>query len=150
MAATPTPASPPKKVSLGGILRLRCPACWTGAMFANPLKMHPRCPHCDYVFDRGNGYFIGAMYSSYLLSLGVATVVGTSLFLLGWEVWPIVGACAVAVSVAGPLAIFPYSRVLWVWAESDGWLHDGQEDVATLRQRHLERARGKTQTPGPE
>ncbi len=135
------------KVSLPGILRLRCPACWTGAMFAGPLRMNPRCPHCDYQFDRGNGYFIGAMYSSYLLSLGLAAVVAGALFWAGWSVWPIVGACAIAVSLAGPLAIFPYSRVLWVWAERDGWLHDGQEDVATLRARHLQKARGAARPP---
>lgn len=120
-----------------GALRLRCPACWQGAMFAHPLKMNEHCPHCNYQFDKGNGYFIGAMYSSYTLSLGIAMALAGLLWWLGWSTWAIVAASSAAVVLVGPLLVFPYSRVLWVWVEREGWLHDGSEDNVALRRRYL-------------
>lgn len=130
---------------LRGVLRLRCPACWQGAMFLHPLKMNDHCPHCRYQFDKGNGYFVGAMYSSYTLSLGISVVVAALLWWLGWSTWTIVAASSAAVLLAGPLLVFPYSRVLWVWVEREGWLHDGTEDNATLRRNYLAQRGGEMQ-----
>jgi hypothetical protein len=116
-------------------------------MFRHPLAMHPACPGCGYVYDRGNGYFIGAMYSSYTLSLGAAVVVAAALWWAGAGVWTIVGVCAALLAVAGPVLVFPYSRLLWVWVEREGWLHDGEEDVESLKRAHL--ARGQRRSADP-
>jgi len=137
------PISPDTPVPLGkkllGVLRWRCPACWTGPMFARPWQMHDRCPHCKYQFDKGNGYFIGAMYSSYALSLGLAMLLAVGLFLAGFTTAQNLTVVGLVLTLVGPLVILPYSRVIWVWVERDGWLHDGQEDVARLRREHAER-----------
>jgi uncharacterized protein (DUF983 family) len=143
----PPPTAAPRR--LLGVLRLRCPVCWQGAMFAHPLRMHDQCPHCAYTFDKGNGYFVGAMYSSYTLSLGIAIVLAGLLWWAGWSAWPIVAACSAVVALLGPLAVFPYSRLLWVWIEREGWLHDGSEDNDALRQRYLASRGGKKIPPGP-
>ena len=129
-----------------GLLRLRCPACWQGHMFVHPLKMNEHCPHCNYTFDKGNGYFVGAMYSSYTLSLGVAVVAAAVLWWLGWSTWSIVAASSAVVVLVGPLLVFPYSRVLWVWIEREGWLHDGTEDNETLKRNYLAQRGGPAGT----
>lgn len=115
-------------------------------MFARPWQMNERCPHCKYQFDKGNGYFIGAMYSSYGLSLGLSMVLAVTLFFAGLSTAQNLTVVGLVLTVVGPLVIFPYSRVIWVWVERDGWLHDGQEDVARLRREHAERA-GLPQKP---
>lgn len=108
-------------------------------MFRHPLAMHRCCPDCGHQFDRGNGYFIGAMYASYALSLGLGIVTALAARLLTGSVGITVGAAAAVVLAAGPLWILPTSRVLWVWVERDGWLHDGAEDTETLKRAHLAR-----------
>src|SRR5436190_14514542 len=62
------------------ILRGVCPRCRQGRIFAKPmwrgiLAMHERCPVCGLKFDRESGYFLGAMYFSYLLMAVPAVVV---------------------------------------------------------------------------
>ncbi len=103
-------------------------------MFAHPLKMNAQCSHCGHVFDRGNGYFIGAMYSSYLISTGSGILLLAALVLTGHlslhfpfteRDWLALVAVAVFVLVLGPLITFPYSRVFWVWAERNGLWHHG-------------------------
>ena len=51
------------------ILKLRCPKCCQGKVFARWLTMHEACPHCGASFRREPGYFLGAMYFSYALAI---------------------------------------------------------------------------------
>ena len=53
---------------LRAILRQRCPRCRRGRMFRGRLTMNDPCPVCGLVFQREEGYFLGAMYVSYALS----------------------------------------------------------------------------------
>src|SRR4051812_24822754 len=66
---------------LGGVISTveaiweqRCPRCRDGRIFRASLwrgflAMHDVCPVCGLKFDREPGYFLGAMYFSYLISL---------------------------------------------------------------------------------
>lgn len=141
------PVTLPVSTKLGRALRLRCPVCWDAPMFRHPLHMHAQCTGCGYVYDRGNGYFIGAMYASYTLSLGGAIVVATALWFAGVELWTIVAICSLLLAIVGPAVVFPYSRLLWVWVEREGWLHDGNEDVESLKRAHLARHGGNMLPP---
>ena len=38
--------------SLARGLRLRCPRCGGGKLFAGWFRMHPRCAKCDFKFER--------------------------------------------------------------------------------------------------
>jgi len=77
--------------------------------------MHERCPECGHHFEREPGYFLGAMYFSYPLSI---VVLGVATLLIHWlrPDWRL----DLAVTGAGlPLlvcvpAIARYSRVLWM------------------------------------
>src|SRR6476660_7816409 len=53
------------------ILRQRCPRCRQGRMFRGRLTMNDPCPVCGLVFQREEGYFLGAMYVSYVLSTAI-------------------------------------------------------------------------------
>ena len=69
-----------------------CPECGTGRIFAGRWRMNPVCPACGTVFERGPGYFTGAMYFSYAIGIPIIAA-GTLLvwWLTGWPLhWSVV------------------------------------------------------------
>jgi uncharacterized protein (DUF983 family) len=97
------------------ILRLRCPRCLHGKVFKGSFAMNDPCPECGLVFQREEGYFLGAMYVSYLLSSAVLL----PLFFAGRALWPkldsflLVGLITLLYLPLVP-AVFRYSRVVWM------------------------------------
>jgi hypothetical protein len=84
-------------------------------VYAGALRMHENCPDCGHHFEREPGYFLGAMYFSYPLSLLVLGLF-TALIHALWPSWRLDVAVTVAVL---PLllcvpAIVRYSRMLWM------------------------------------
>ncbi len=95
------------------IIRLRCPRCAAGAIFASLFRMNSRCPVCALEFEREQGYFVGAMYFSYALALAVVLPVVVVMLLLGFGAAPIYGVSCLVLVVASPF-LFRYSRVIWI------------------------------------
>src|SRR5437868_3140102 len=62
----------------------RCPGCLEGRIYAGVLRMNDDCPVCGHHFEREPGYFLGAMYISYPLSL---VVIGLCLWVIT-SIWP--------------------------------------------------------------
>jgi len=100
----------------GTILRQQCPECGEGRVFEGRWRMNERCPVCGVKFERGPGYFTGAMYFSYALGLPLiaAGVLLGKLFLV--PSWPLHWILAVVWVVSLPLApaMYRYSRVLFI------------------------------------
>jgi uncharacterized protein (DUF983 family) len=69
---------------LWAVVRMRCPRCRRGRMFKGLLQMNDPCPVCGLIFEREEGYFLGAMYVSYVLG---CAVVGAAYFLAA-ALWP--------------------------------------------------------------
>lgn len=73
-------------MNLTSIFLNKCPGCSTGSFFIsnNPFnlakfdKMNSKCPHCGEDFERETGFYVGAMYASYALTIAY----GVGLFLL--------------------------------------------------------------------
>jgi len=92
--------------------------------------MNKACPHCGLVFEREPGYFLGAMYVSY----GISIVVLGLLMLVGHLLFPDVDLGAMVLIAAAvylpfvPMA-FRYSRV--VWMHFDRWAWPEQEPGRT-------------------
>lgn len=76
--------------------------------------MNARCPHCDLRFEREQGYFIGAMYIAYAMSLPVGAVLLLSTWLATH--WTFLQCCGLALVFYLPFVplIVRYSRVLWL------------------------------------
>lgn len=105
-----------KKISaVESILRLRCPRCRRGKVYAGLIRMNPRCSVCDLKFERESGYFIGSMYVSY----GFATVIVGLALLLLYRLLPttpdiiLFGLGCLCLIPFVPL-IIRYSRVIWM------------------------------------
>jgi uncharacterized protein (DUF983 family) len=97
------------------ILRQRCPVCLEGRMFSGSFTMAPRCPKCGHEFERETGFFQGAMYVSWALSVGMFAALA---LLANWFLAPRVGlplAFALAIGAYFPVvpALYRYARVIW-------------------------------------
>lgn len=109
---------------LTGILTGKCPKCGEGDIFIHQtvLKniftpvMHKSCNHCGHVYEKESGFFWGAMFVSYALTVAeaVATFVLCSLFFTDnfddRVIWIIAAVILVLVNVN-----FRYARILWMY-----------------------------------
>lgn len=113
--ASQLPPSPPLTlgVLLGRALRLRCPLCGEGPLFAGWLKMHSRCNHCGLKYEREPGYFLGASYINYgFIVLPVTFLYIVLHFQFGWPNESL--RWLIAICLIMPLITFRYSRAIWL------------------------------------
>lgn len=85
---------PPKKTRLGALLNNRCPKCYEGRLFnshACDLKrvseMPAGCPECGEDFAREPGFYFGAAYVSYALTVALWIALFVALTCFDWWGW---------------------------------------------------------------
>jgi hypothetical protein len=90
-------------------------------MFRGVFTMNDPCPICDLLFQREEGYFLGAMYASYVLAGILMAIIYFPLaaLLRNWNGVPV---SLIAVLIFLPLTpiVFRYSRTLWIYFERAG------------------------------
>lgn len=100
------------------LLHQRCPACREGKIFRGLVTMNDPCPVCGLLFQREEGYFLGAMYISYFLSSGF--------YLVSHAVWSVIRddwfsyttmLLATATFLPFVPVIYRLARVLWIYLE---------------------------------
>lgn len=109
---------PMSRVNIRQILKsglwLRCPRCGVGPLFKGFFAMHPQCFNCALKFEREQGYFVGAIYVNYAVTVLIA--------LSGYFVLDVYAGLSLAqqlvlwvsFAVLFPLFFFRYSRSLWL------------------------------------
>ena len=101
----------------GRALRLRCPRCGRAPLFRGWFSMNTVCAVCDLRFERAQGYWVGAIYVNYGMTVGIAV---TGFFLLralaDWQTGAQL-ALWIPFVVLFPLWFFRYSRSLWLALE---------------------------------
>ena len=117
-----------------------CPRCGSGHLFTSWFKMVDRCPRCDYLFDREEGFWLGAYVVNFAVAEGVVglLIVG---FILAEAAAQDTGGVAIApwivagviLAVVNPLLFYPFSKT--IWTAIDLILHAGRttEDRRTTR-----------------
>lgn len=106
---------------LGSVLKNKCPRCSKGDLFLtkNPYsfsdidKMPDTCPNCGQKYWIEPGFYYGAMYVSYALTIALSVAVFVAMIVL-WEFdikWYL-GLNLAAMAVLFPL-IFRLSRSIW-------------------------------------
>jgi uncharacterized protein (DUF983 family) len=103
-----------KETLVGAILKLKCPRCREGKVYAGLFRMNPVCPVCGLKFEREPGYFLGAMYLNYGMGgvVLIGWILGLVLFTSLPFFWDVASAAALLVLLT-PL-IFRYSRVIFM------------------------------------
>ncbi len=112
-----------KNELLPSILNTRCPRCREASMFKYPLhrfikfsQMHKHCPNCGMRFEVEPGFFIGAMYVSYAMSVGLVFIVGLLVYTVFNDpsLWVYLVSVGVMLVALLPV-LFRYSRVLYLY-----------------------------------
>jgi uncharacterized protein (DUF983 family) len=91
------------------------------SIFTGFPRMWERCPNCGLKFEREEGYFLGAMYISYVL--GLITIVVFALLLWAATSWSLQKITLLAILLFLPFAptLTLFSRVLWIYLD---WVID--------------------------
>jgi uncharacterized protein (DUF983 family) len=109
-------------VPIRAIFHQVCPRCRRGPIFRlplwrGPLATYERCPVCGLKYEREPGYFLGAMYFSYMLSIPPGLAIVLLLWRsTGWDFDVVMMAAFVAWLPFVPL-ISRYARVLWMYVD---------------------------------
>ncbi len=111
-----------KETGLYSVLNNKCPRCHEGDFFetGNPYKlkqfdkMNHRCPKCNEDFERETGFYYGAMYVSY----GLTVAFGVGLFLLvcallGYDAVTYLIVFAILQVILMPI-FYRTSRLVWI------------------------------------
>src|ERR1700749_606287 len=61
--------------------RLRCPACGARSVFQSPFRVRPFCPACGTIFQREEGFFLGAIMLNVVTTEAVV-IAAAGLYLL--------------------------------------------------------------------
>lgn len=112
-----------KETKIYAIVNQKCPRCHEGDLFIykNPYKvkhlfdMNKHCQVCGFNFEPETGFYYGAMYSAYALSVAIS--VGVFLvYYFGFPVFDILTFLiinAVTLIILFPIT-FRLSRALWI------------------------------------
>lgn len=112
----------PAQSKIRAILAAKCPKCRRGNMFVFPLsdfkrfsRMHTHCPQCALRFEVEPGFFIGAMYISYAMSLGILFFTSALIYLIfgNPEFYFYIIGTPTVVLILLPF-MYRYSRVLFL------------------------------------
>jgi uncharacterized protein (DUF983 family) len=104
-------------------LGLKCPRCHQGKMFSHSAlhlmkfdQMPEKCPVCGFRYEVELGFYWGAMYMSYGLSVLIVFLVGVSLYFLAADPPTWVYLTVVATLIIGLTPVlFRYGRVMMLY-----------------------------------
>lgn len=103
---------------LGRGLLKRCPVCGGGRLFTRWFRMKARCPTCQYLFEREEGFFLGAYVINLALAQAVVIVLAVVplIFRLANDpdasIAPFLAGGAIG-AIAAPLFFYPWSKTIW-------------------------------------
>jgi uncharacterized protein (DUF983 family) len=112
-----------KGSNLYPIIHLKCPRCHEGDLFKNSFsyrfskltEMDTRCSICNLKYEREPGFFYGAMYVSYGLTVALWVSVAVAFFVLADEInpWYFIFSGITLLFILLP-GIYRLSRAIWL------------------------------------
>lgn len=98
-------------------LRLRCPNCGGGPIFASWFRMRERCPQCGLGFERGEqGYVVGAYMFNIIAAELLFAAMAAGVVAATWPsppwIWLQWGGAALM--IAAPIVCYPFSKTLFL------------------------------------
>jgi len=104
------------------LLFMKCPKCHHGNLFNDPNPYHlkhitdmpQRCAVCGQIYFPEVGFYWGAMYISYGLTVLFSAInVGLLWLLFGFNMWLLIIGNAILLLAGMPL-FYRYSRAIWL------------------------------------
>ena len=94
----------------------RCPRCGSGHLFRRYFTLVDDCPRCALHFDRGDGYFTGALAINIAVVsavFAVTFIVAMALTIPEVPVAPLL-AIFIPLMTLGPILYYPFSKTVWM------------------------------------
>lgn len=113
---SPGPTRPAVGTMLARGLLKRCPQCGQRKIFRSFFTLLPRCPNCDYPFEREEGYWTGAMIVNIAACMAWFAVlfVGTFIATAPDVDWAPLLAVALGTMGLLPIVFYPHSKTIWM------------------------------------
>lgn len=97
----------------------RCPLCGSKGIWRSFGQTVERCPGCNYLYDREEGYWVGGLIVNIAFAMGLFFVLFVGGMLITWPDVPwtallIVNLVALGL---GPVLFYPLSKTIWVWLD---------------------------------
>ncbi|MBA2338429.1 MAG: DUF983 domain-containing protein [Acidimicrobiia bacterium] len=110
---------PSARTALRRALLLRCPRCGSTGIFTWRLAMTDPCPRCGLVFERTEGYWLGAVTINLMVAMVAVLGVVLGAMVLTWPdvAWTAITVAGAAVGLVVPILFHPHSRMLWIALE---------------------------------
>jgi uncharacterized protein (DUF983 family) len=108
---------------LTALVEGRCPRCRQGKMFATGAgnlrkfnAMNPVCPHCGVRLEPEPGFYQGAMYVSYAITIAVMIVISLLIYYLADSPseWLYIGVVVAVMVILVPLN-YRFSRIIFLY-----------------------------------
>jgi uncharacterized protein (DUF983 family) len=115
---------------LHGILKNLCPRCGKTHVFHNLVMMQKSCTHCQYIYEKQNGYFLGAMVVGYILgAFSTVPTIVIGVMVLQAPLFAVIATACVQILVLTPV-LFRFSRLIWIYTDyrSDPHTRSGEND----------------------
>ena len=94
--------------------RLCCPACGRRSVFQSPFRVRPHCPACGTVFQREEGFFVGAIMLN-VVTTEAAVMAAAGLCLLAFPGrGRLLLGLLLAVAFLFPIAFYHHAWSLWL------------------------------------
>jgi len=100
----------------------KCPRCHQGNLFMFPATriakfaiMNENCPHCDVRLEPEPGFYQGAMYVGYGITVAMITILGLILYFFGDpSEWVYIGVVMAIMVLIAPWN-YRYSRIIYLY-----------------------------------
>lgn len=112
-----------KGTKLYSIFKGKCPVCHEGKVFTDKRvysfkkfdKMEERCSHCGHKYEMETGFFYGAMYVAYAVSVAFSVAAFVSTYLLFPETpyWAYIIIVVATLLGLAPVT-FRAGRLIWI------------------------------------
>ncbi|HEX6183051.1 MAG TPA: DUF983 domain-containing protein [Pyrinomonadaceae bacterium] len=99
--------------------RLCCPVCGRAPVFQSPFHVRPHCPACGALFQREEGFFVGAIMIN-VVTTEAAVMLTAGLWLLttaGRDGGATMLTLLFAVALLFPVAFYHHAWSLWLAAD---------------------------------
>jgi uncharacterized protein (DUF983 family) len=95
-------------------IRLRCPACGEGRLYRSLLDTHKGCSKCGMLFEREQGYFVGAVYVNVMVTLFLIVSTYLITIIVAPDYDSGVQIILFVMALAIPLSLFRHARSIWL------------------------------------
>jgi uncharacterized protein (DUF983 family) len=97
--------------------RLRCPVCGIARVFETPFRVRHHCPECGALFQREDGFFVGAIMINVVTTEAVVMAVAALCMLIFSASGTLLLTLLFAVGLLFPVAFYHHSWSLWLAAD---------------------------------